>query len=171
MDDTQNKVLNKHTLSKFMMAHVYEHLKDPQTVLYKIGITPHSLKPSQLTRLKDIPLPSVFACLQCFVQWVGNGMYDFCNLPLAIKLRLSEENVMFFESELREKWAGTNKELESEVKQMIEVLKHSENDITRTVNKQFTRVSHALYKLFTYHVHVELVSRVKCTQMLQFTIL
>ena len=133
--------LNTLTLPRFMMDYVYEHLSDPQRVLHEIGITPHSLKHSQLTCLIDIPLPRVFACFQRFVQWMDNGIYDFCNLPLAIKVHLSEEDVMFFELELREKWAGTSKELESEVKQMIEVLKHSENDITRTVNKQSTRVS------------------------------
>ena len=133
---------NTLTLPRFMTDYVYEHLKDPQTVLYKIGITPHSLKPSQLTCLIDIPLSSVFACFQHFVLCVDNGVYDFCNLPLALKGHLSEEDVMFFESKLREKWTGTTKELELEVKQMTEVLKHSENDITRTVNNQSVRVSY-----------------------------
>ena len=142
--------LNTLSLPRFMMAYVYEHLSDPQRVLHEIGITPHSLKHSQLTCLIDIPLPWVFACFQCFVRWVDNGVYDFCNLPLAIKVHLSEEDVMFFELELREKWTGTTKELESEVKQMIEALKHSENDITRTVNKQATGVS----RNSSLHVHV-----------------
>ncbi len=130
------------TLPRFMMAYVYDHLSDPHKVLHEIGITPNSLKHSQLTCLLDIPLPSVFACLQCFVRWVDIGVYDFCNLPLAIKVHLSEEDVIFFDLELREKWMGTTKELESEVKKMIEVVKHSENDITRTVNKQAARVSY-----------------------------
>ncbi len=143
MKDAQNKDLNTLTLPRFMMDYVYEHLSDPQRVLHEIGVTPHSLEQSQLTCLIDIPLPSVFACFQRFVQWMDNGVYDFCNLSHAIKVDLSEDDVMFFELELRKKWTGTTKELESEVKQMIEVLKHSENDIiTRTVNKQAARVSY-----------------------------
>ena len=140
MKDVQNKDLKTFTLPQFMNACVYEQLTDPQRVLHEIGVTPNSLKQSQLKCLMDIPLPSVFACFQRFVRWVDNGVYDFCNLPLAIKVHLSEEDVMFFELELREKWTGTTKELELEVKKMIEALKHSENDII--VNKQATRVSY-----------------------------
>ncbi len=138
-DDEED--LNKLSLPQFMMEYVYEHLSDPQKVLHEIGITPNSLKHSQLVCLIDIPLPSVYACFQRFVHWVDNGVYDFCNLPLTIKVHLSEENLTFIELELRDKWTGTTRELESEVKQMIEVLKHSEGDITKTVNKQATRVS------------------------------
>ncbi len=158
--------LNTLTLPQFMMAYVYEHLSDPQRVLHDIGVTPHSLKHSQLTCLIDIPVPFVFACLQCFVRWVDNGVYDFCNLPLAIKVHLTEEDVMFFKSELRDKWTGSTKELESEVKQMIEVLKHSENDITSTVDNQTARVSYfrnimyvCTYGYCVYIPHVYMCTR------------
>lgn len=128
------------TLPKFMMEYVYEHITDPIKVLTEIGITPNTLKHSQLVCLIDTPLPFVFACFECFVHWVDNGVYDFCNLPLAIKVHLSEADMNFFELELREKWTGTTVELEAEVKQMIEVLKHSESDITKKGSEQ-ARVS------------------------------
>ena len=128
------------TLPRFMMSYVYEHLTDPQQVLLEIGITPNSLKHSQLACLIDMPLPTVFACFQRFVKWVDQGVYDFCNLPLALKAHLSAADLMFFEQELRDQWKGTLKGLEAEVKQMIEVLKHSESDITKKVNEQTSRV-------------------------------
>ncbi len=90
-------------------------------------------------------------------------MYDFCDLSQAVKLHLSKENVMFFESDLREKWAGTTKELESEVKQMIEVLKHSENDIMRTVDKQAAIVSY-LHEEYMY-VRMTIVFTLRCVHL------
>ncbi len=151
--------LNTMSLPQFMMAYVYEHIRDPQKLLHEIGITPNSLKHSQLVCLIDIPLPSVYACFQRFVQWVDNGVYDFCNLPLAIKAHLSEEDLAFFELNLRDVWPGTTKELESEVKQMIEVLKLSEGDITRTVNKQAPRVSSYLYPSYILSLIILLLCR------------
>ena len=129
------------TLPGFMMAYVYEHLTDANQVLTEIGITPNSLKHSQLACLIDLPIPTVFTCFQLFVQWVDQGVYDFCNLPLALKAHLPEADLMFFEQNLRDQWTGTLKGLEAEVKQMTEVLKHSEDDITKKVNEQTSRVS------------------------------
>ena len=117
------------------MTYVYEDLTNPYEVLTEIGITPNSLKHSQLACLIDMPILTVFACLELFVQWVDQGVYDFCNLPLVLKANLSEADLTFFEKDLIVQWTGTLKGLETEVKKMIEVLKHSEIDIVRRVTE------------------------------------
>ena len=122
------------------MAYVYEHLTDPTQVLTEIGITQNSLKHSQLDCLIYLPISTIFTCFQLFVQWVHQGVHDFCNLPLALKAHLSEADRMFFDQELRDQWTGALKDLEAEIKQMTEVLKHSEGDITKKVNEQTSRV-------------------------------
>ena len=130
------------SLPAFLMKNVYEPISDPQEVLSKIGIASNSLKHSQLACLIDLPLPATFYSLRLFVQWIHQGVYDFCNLPLALKAHLPEPDRIFLEQELRDQWTGTLEELEAEVKQMIEVLKHSENEITKRINEQAPRVCH-----------------------------
>ena len=124
-----------------MIAYVYEHLSDPNKVLAEIGITPNSLKHSQLTCLIELPLPYVFSCLQQFVRRVDEGVYDFCSLPFALKTHMTDGDTQFMEQELRDLWTGSHADLVTEVKQLIEVLKHSESDITKRVNEEASRVS------------------------------
>ena len=124
----------------FMMSNVYVHLTDPEQVLFVIGITPNSLEQSQIACLVHLPLHAVFACFQLFVQWVDQGVYDFCNLPLALKAHLPEADRVFLEQELKDQWKGELEELETEVKRTIELLKHSEGDILKRVNEQNSRV-------------------------------
>ena len=136
------------TLPEFLTTYVYQHLTDPEVVLSEIGITTKSLKHSQLGSLVKLPLPKVFACLQLFIQWVDQGLYDFCNLPLTLKAHLSKADHDFFDCKLRDLWTGTPKDLEVEVKQLIDVLKHSESDISKIVNEQTPRVSSCLMIVF-----------------------
>ena len=138
-DDEED--LDTLTLPRFMIAYVYEHLTDPNKVLAEIGITPNSLKHSQLTCLIELPLPYVFSCLQQFVRLVDEGVYDFCSLPFALKTHMTERDTRFIEQELRDLWTGSHGDLVTEVKQLIEVLKHSEMDITKRVNEEASRVS------------------------------
>ena len=144
------------SLPKFMVTYVYEHLTDPEEVLSEIGITPNSLKHSQLALFIELPLPAVFTCFQLFVQWVDEGAYDFCNLPFALKTHLSEADHIFLGQELRDQWIetrkGTLKDLEAEVKQMIEVLRHSEGDITKRVDEQKPTVSFSISSTLLLHV-------------------
>ena len=131
------------TLSDFLNQRIYAYDPDidPVEVLSKVGIAPDLLKHSQLDCLVDLPLPTVYSCLRLFVQWVDQGVYDFCNLPLTLKVHLSETDRVFFERDLRDQWTGLVNELEAEVKQMIEILKHSENDIIKKVSEQAPTVS------------------------------
>jgi len=140
LENDEEEDLHTLSLPQFMMSYVYEHLTDPQRVLAEIGITPNSLKHSQLACIIDLPLTSVYSCFQLFVGWVDQGLYDFCNIPLALKSHLSEEDVVFFERELRDKWTGSTRDFETEVWQLIDILKHSETDITKRVNEQPSRV-------------------------------
>ena len=134
------------SLPTFLMKNVYEPISDTQEVLSRIGITSNLLKQSQLACLIDLPLPATFASLHLFIQWIHQGVYDFCNLPLVLKAHLPEPDRILLEQELRDQWTGTLEELEAEVKQMIEVLKHSENEITKRVNET-PRVSKSMSSL------------------------
>ena len=132
--------LKELTLPKFMMDNVYQHINAPKVFL-EIGLTHNSLNHLQLACLTKLPLCYIFSCLKLFVHWVDQGVYDFCALPLTLKDHLSEADLMFIERELREQWTGTLKDLEVEVKQLIEVLKHSEGDIAKKISKQTSKVS------------------------------
>lgn len=70
-----------------------------------------------------------------FASWVDEGLYDFCNLPFPLKTHMSKEDKVAVEQDLRERWMGSIGDLLSEMKQLIDVLKHSEADITKKVNE------------------------------------
>ena len=129
-DEVKDK-LSALTLPKFMLDYVYKHLTDPNKVLAEIGITPNSLKHSQLTCLIELPLPYVFSCLKQFVNWIDEGVYDFCTLPFALKTHMTERDSSFIKQKLRRQWTGSHGDLVKEVKQLIEVLKNLQDDITK----------------------------------------
>lgn len=129
------------TLSSFMVVHVYaEKLQDPRKVLTEIGITSSSLNDSQLKCFIDLPLTSVFSCLQQFVKWVDQGAYDFCSLPFTLKSPMKEEDTHKIEHELRARWTGSLSDLVREVEVLINTIKHSENDIIKKVNEGVSQV-------------------------------
>lgn len=136
----EDEKLDLLTLPQFMSDYVYEHLTDPKKILTEIGITSNSLKHSQLSCLTELPLTHVYICLQQFVKWVAEGIYDFCSIPYALKTHMIERDALFIEQELRDKWTGSRGDLVTEVKQLIEVLKHSESDITKRVGEETARV-------------------------------
>ena len=120
------------TVPQFML-NLYEDIKQPQAVLNEIGIT--NLTPGQMDCLLQLPLTSTVGCMLLCAGWVAEGFYDFCNLPFPLKTHLSEGDRRAVEEEVRERWTGSVGDLLSDVKQLIDVLKHSEADITKKVNE------------------------------------
>ena len=120
------------TVPRYMLS-LYEHIKRQQEVLNEIGIT--NLTTAQLDCLVQLPLTCTVSCMLLFASWVDEGLYDFCNLPFPLKTHMSYEDRIAVEQELRERWMGSVGDLLSEMKQLIDVLKHSEADITKKVNE------------------------------------
>lgn len=124
--------LQELTVPRFMLS-LYEHITQQHAVLNEIGIT--NLTTSQLDCLVQLPLTSTVRCMLLFASWVDEGLYDFCNLPFPLKTHMSKEDKVAVEQDLRERWMGSIGDLLSEMKQLIDVLKHSEADITKKVNE------------------------------------
>ncbi len=143
--DTDALYLTKEKcLHTFLVDRISENREctNPLDVLYKIGITQNSLKHCQLNYLLQLNLNSIFPCLQLFIEWVDKGLYDFFDLPLSMKACLSEGDLQYIDNyaDLRSRWTGTVLELKSKVKHLIDMLKMSEIDITKSLNVQLSEV-------------------------------
>ena len=144
--------LERKTVPQFLLM-LYDHLKESEDVLKEIGVCPTS--PSQLACLVQLPLSSLFSCLQLFASWVRDGLYDFAALPLGVKTHISNQDKELIQQiplkwtgrEGLQSWTGYNiisiltllsgshGDLLEEIRQMIEVLKHSETHILKTANE------------------------------------
>ena len=93
------------------------------------------LAPTQLTTIKDLLLRSTHSCLIMFTEWINIGLYDFCTLPFSLKAHMSDMDKEFIEQNLIATWKGTIWVLHENIDELIEVLKHTENDIAIKVNK------------------------------------
>ena len=123
--------LRAQTAPEFML-NLYEHLTRHSDVLHEIGV--QSASPSHLRCLADLPLTATYSCLRLFFRWVDEGFYDFCAVPFPFKVHLGYKDQQAIE-QLRVRWSCTVPELLKELQQLIDVLKHSEQDITRRVNE------------------------------------
>ena len=128
--DTNNLVNQK--VPEFMLS-LYEHLTNDSDVLSKIGV--QSASPSHISCLAELPLPSVYSCLKLFLGWVEEGYYDFCTLPFAFKVHMSYQDKSVVDQQLRLRWQGSVPDLLEELQNLIDVLKHSEQDITSRVKE------------------------------------
>lgn len=123
--------LETQTAPEFML-NLYEHLSLHSDVLYEIGV--QSASSSHLRCLADLPLTATYSCLRLFFRWMDEGFYDFSALPFPFKVHLGYQDQQSIE-QLRVRWSSTVAELMKELQQLIDVLKHSEQDITRRVNE------------------------------------
>ena len=94
--------LEQQTVPQFMLT-LYDHLKESEDVLKEIGVC--STSPSQLACFVELPLPSLYSCLQLFASWVRDGVYDFAALPLGLKIHLSSQDLQSIE-QIPCKWTG-----------------------------------------------------------------
>ena len=85
------------------MLMLYDHLKKSEDVLKEIGV--QSTSPSQLACLVELPLSSLFSCLQLFASWVRDGVYDFADLPFGVKTQMSDQDLQTIQ-QIPVKWTG-----------------------------------------------------------------
>ena len=108
-------------------------MKEISAVLCEIGVKKASS--TQVKCLADLPLTDTYECFRLFLHWVNEGFYDFNVLPRAVKQHLMHEDKVAIEN-LYKKWdRSTDAELLKELTELIEALKHSEQDIIQQVNK------------------------------------
>ena len=94
--------LQQQTVPQFTLT-LYDHLKRNEDVLKEIGV--HSTSPSQLACLVELPLTSLFYCLQLFASWIRDGVYDFATLPFGVKTNLSSQDQQLIQ-QVAHKWTG-----------------------------------------------------------------
>ena len=89
--------------------------------------------------LSSINLSNLFSTLELFVEWVKEGLYDFCSLPMALKIQLSEDDLAAIEN-IPPRYNGFSSNLLAELKGLIEVLLHTEPNLVKEIN-QISQVS------------------------------
>ena len=106
-----------------------------------------SVNEEQYLYLCDVKMKYVFSLVKILSHWVGSGFYDFCHLPLSLKMELKPTVVE--EIHLRIKQCGPGKTLKSitiliiliinsidpmtMTQNLIDVLIENENDIRKEV--------------------------------------
>ena len=93
--------LEQQTVPEFMLT-LYD-LDQSSQVWKEIGV--HSTSHSQLACLMELPLPSLFCCLQLFTGWVRDGVYDFAALPFGLKIHMADNDSHSIE-QIPSKWTG-----------------------------------------------------------------
>ena len=105
MEQRSSVDLELQTVPQFMLL-LYDHLNRSSEVLKEIGV--RSTTPSQVACLMDLPLPSLFCCLQLFARWIKDGIYDFAALPFKVKTPLPYQDLQTVE-QIPFKWTGRRK--------------------------------------------------------------
>ena len=123
--------LQKATIFDFIHG-IYECTMNVNDVMRDIGILNAST--SHLRCLAKLPLTATYSCLKLFFHWVDDGFYDFCTLPFHLKVHLDPKDQLEIEN-LYTKWHSTSAELMKGLQELVDVLKHSEQDIARRVNE------------------------------------
>lgn len=121
------------TAPEFMLT-LYKDFSEPKDVLFEIGIQSDAASPLHFDCLAGLPLTATYSCLKLFFRWVDEGFYDFCALPFQFKVHLSDQDQLDIE-QLPAKWSNTLGELIKELQQLVDVLKHSEQNIITHVDE------------------------------------
>lgn len=100
--ENSSRDLEEQTVSQFMLK-LYGNFKESREVLKEIGI--HSTTLPQLACLVELPLLSLFSCLQMFDGWIRDGVYDFAGLPFGLKTQLSSQGLLSIQ-QIPSKWTG-----------------------------------------------------------------
>jgi len=94
--------LEKQTVPQFILT-LYDHLDQSGEVLGEIGV--QSPSSSQMACLIELPLPSLFCCMQLFASWVRDGVYDFAALPFGLKTHMTYQDMQSVQ-QIPLKWTG-----------------------------------------------------------------
>lgn len=112
--------LEQWTVSQFMLKQ-YGGCKESREVLKEIGV--HSTSSSQLACLVELPLCSLFSCLQLIDGWIRDGVYDFAVLPFGLKTKLSSQDLLSIQ-QIPCKWKGREKSSRVEKELLICIESH-----------------------------------------------
>ena len=85
------------------MLTLYDHLEENEAVWKEIGVC--STSPSQLACFMELPLPSLFCCLQLFASWIRDGVYDFSTLPFGVKTHMTYQDLQAVQ-QISIEWKG-----------------------------------------------------------------
>ena len=97
------------------MLTLYDHLEESEDVLKEIGV--RSTSTSQLACLMELPMPSLFCCLQLFASWIRDGVYDFATLPFGVKTQMTYQDLQAVQ-QISIEWKGKENELGQQAKGM-----------------------------------------------------
>lgn len=103
--EQESEALKQQTVVQFMLR-LYDHLNEGDEMLKEIGI--RSTSNTQLACLMELPLPSLFCCLQLFASWVRDGVYDYATLPFGLKIQLPYQDLQSIKR-IPLKWTGSNR--------------------------------------------------------------
>jgi len=53
----------------------------------------HRVSEPQFHCLKEINLVKVCGTMEVFLEWIKDGMYDFCDLPILVKKQMSQSDI------------------------------------------------------------------------------
>ena len=103
LETLSSTALEQQTVVQFLLV-LFDPLGGSSKVLREVGL--HSPSPQQLACLAELPLTQLFRCLQKFILWVEEGVYDFCDLPFNVKSHMSCQDQQALQ-QIPLKWTGT----------------------------------------------------------------
>ena len=111
-------------------------------IIHYFYVSYFSLTKSQISCLEGIKLPYHYSILSLFLSWVKEGLYDFCGLPLSLKVHMSGNDGTILD-QLPAQYQGSMSQLLSELKGLNDILLHAEAHLVKTANEQ-ARVSYSM---------------------------
>lgn len=111
------------------------HHEGPDELQDLIVIGIKNLSGEQLNCLVQLKLKYFASCLLLFKGWIDEGVYDFCCVPFQLKAHMNASDRKALVEVLPEKWRGSTDDLLKELNELINVLRHSEDNIIKSVNR------------------------------------
>ena len=103
LEASSSAALEQQSVVQFLLV-LFDPLGGSRNVLGEVGL--RSPSPQQLACLAELPLTQLFGCLQKFVVWVEEGVYDFCDLPFNVKSHISYPDQQALQ-QIPLRWTGT----------------------------------------------------------------
>lgn len=138
--EEQTERLQEKTVKDFILELYNVTDKTEKELLIRIGFQYQNPNPDHIRSLAELPLTSIFSCLELFIHWIDEGFYDFNNLTFQFKASFSSDDEAVLE-QLPEKWSGTPEDLLKQLDEFIDVLKLSEPHITSQAHETVSRQS------------------------------
>ena len=123
--------LETETVQNFLLRLYGDRSERSVAILHEIGV--QSASSSQISYLGNLSLKFTYSCLNLFYSWVVDGYYDFSSLPFTLK---TKHDQLLGDGKLHSLNKSTGCDLRKELQQLIDILKHSEHDITSKVTEK-----------------------------------